>query len=171
MDIFCEYIVRHKKTAIDYLIIVGIEIAAVLLSFLILLFYNYTFGLGLLLIAAVWYGAYLVIRSRFVEYEYALTNNELDIDKIMAKKKRKRIITVDFKHIDICAAVKDSAYSSEFNNGQSITKTYDFSGLSEYEVYFADFADSDGRTRILFNPTDKMKDSLRLINPRAVHIL
>lgn len=171
MDIFCEYIVKHKKTVVDYLIIAGIELAAVLLTFIVMLFYNYTFGFGLFIIAAIWYGAYIVIRSRFVEYEYALTNNELDVDKIMAKKRRKHMLTVDFKHIDICAAVNDPTYVYEFNNSQSIAKTYDFSGASEYEVYFADFADSEGKIRILFNPTDKMKDSLRLINPRAVHIL
>lgn len=170
MDIFCEYIVKHKKTAVDYAIMAGLYIAAILLTFIILLFYKYTFGLGLLLIAAVWYGAYIFTRNRFVEYEYALTNNEMDIDKIMAKKRRKHIITVDFKQVEICAKTDDPMHASEFNNTQSVAKTYDFSGSCDYPVYFADFVSAEGKTRILFNPTDKMQESLRLINPRAVHI-
>lgn len=170
MDIFCEYIVKHKKSGIDYLIMAGLYIAAVLLTFIVMLFYNYTFGLGLLLIAGIWYGAFILTRNRFIEYEYALTNNEMDIDKIMAKKRRKHIVTVDFKQIEICAGVDDSMYASEFNNTQSLTKTYDFSGICDYPAYFVDFVSSNGKTRVIFNPTDKMKESLRLINPRAVHI-
>lgn len=171
MDIFCEFIVRHKKSIKDYLIMAGADIAAMILVFAVILFYNYTFGFGFFIIAAIIYGAYILIRSRFVEYEYALTNNELDIDKIMAKKKRKHILTVDFKQTEICAAVNDGNYSSEYNNTASLTKTYDFTGICDYDVYFADFNTGSGRIRILFNPNDKMKDSLRIINPRSVHIL
>lgn len=171
MDIFCEYIVRHKKSIKDYLIMAGVDVAAVILVFAVLLFYRYTFGFGFFIIAAIIYGAYILIRSRFIEYEYALTNNELDIDKIMAKKKRKHILTVDFKQVVICAAVNDDNFSSEYNNTASLSKTYDFSGICEYDVYFADFNTGDGRIRILFNPNDKMKDSLRIVNPRSVHII
>ena len=171
MDIFCEYIVRHKKGIKDYLIMAGIDIAAVILVFAVLLFYNYTFGFGFFIIAAIVYGAYILIRSRFIEYEYALTNNELDVDKIMGKKKRKHVLTVDFKQVEICAAVNDNNFASEYKNTASLTKTHDFSGICDYDVYFADFNTSDGKIRILFNPNDKMKDSLRIVNPRAVHII
>ena len=170
MDIFCEYIVKHKKTIKDYLIFVLTDIVAFILSIIVLMFYNYTMGFGLLIIAAIWYGAYIIMRNRFVEYEYALTSNELDIDKKKKKKRRKHIMTVDFKNITLCAPADDITFCSEFNNTQAINKTYDFTGTSRYEIYFADFQGIDGNTRILFNPTDKMKESLQLINPRAVHI-
>ncbi len=168
MDIFCEYIVKHKNTAVDLLIPTGGYIAATILTFIIMLFSQYLFGLGFLLIAAVWYGAFILMRSRYVEYEYILTNNEMDIDKIMAKKRRKRVITVNFKHIEICAKVDDPVYSSQYANKPE--KIYDFTGNSEYDVYFVDFHGQDKRTRILFHPTDKMKENLRLINPGAVHL-
>ena len=169
MDVFCEYIVKCKKTTKDYFIMAGVYLAAFILSVLLLLFSNYTYGLWLVLIAGVWYGAYFVVKTRYIEYEYALNNNELDIDKIMGKTRRKRMITVDFKQIEICAAINDEMYKSEYNT-KSVAKTYNYSGESEYEKYFVDFVTQEGKVRVLFNPTDKMKENMSIINPRLVHI-
>lgn len=169
MDVFCEYIVKKGKTVNDLLITIGAYIAAFIISSIVMLFAGYTYGFWLFLVAGAWYGAYYVVKTRYVEYEYALTNNELDIDKIMGKTRRKRMITVDFKQIDICAAVSDTMYASEFNSS-SVAKTYDYSGVCEYETYFVDFVTKEGKVRVLFNPTDKMKENMRIINPRLVHI-
>lgn len=40
------------------------------------------------------YGGYILITNMSVEYEYIVTNGEMDIDKIIAKRRRKRLITV-----------------------------------------------------------------------------
>ncbi|UKI37385.1 MAG: DUF6106 family protein [Clostridiales bacterium] len=44
----------------------------------------------LLIDAGVVYGAYILITHFNVEYEYILTNGDIDIDKIIAKKKEKK---------------------------------------------------------------------------------
>ncbi|MBQ3038319.1 MAG: hypothetical protein IJD30_03980 [Clostridia bacterium] len=169
MDIFCEYIVRHKNTAKDYLLIAAASVGAMLLSFIIMLFSSYLFGLGLLLIAAVWYGLYFLIKSRQIEYEYILTNSELDVDKIMGRRRRKRVISVDFKHIELCARVDDERYSHQLSSKPD--KVYDFTGISDNDKYFVDFHSKDNRTRMFFQPTDKMKENIRIMNPGAIHIL
>jgi len=79
------------------------------------------------------------------------------------------MITVDFRQIEICAAISDEIYKSEYNT-KSVVKTYNYSGESEYEKYFVDFVTQEGKVRVLFNPTDKMKENMRIINPRLVHI-
>ena len=170
MDLFCEYIVKRKKSPVDYLITVAGYFAALILSYIFLMLNSLLFGFGLLLIAASWYGAYILMKSRYVEYEYTLTNSEMDIDKIYAKRRRKRLISVDFRHVDICAKIDDPIYSGEFKNNTP-SKIYDVSGLSENDIYFVDFSKDASKVRVIFQPTDKMKDGLKLINPRVIHIL
>ncbi|MGN1116383.1 MAG: hypothetical protein ACI4TH_07440, partial [Candidatus Ornithomonoglobus sp.] len=100
-DIFLENLVPRKKDTKDKLIIgltifggiivtlflfacmLGISFAAVT-SEQLQKISSMTFSIGLLLVAFVWYGAYLIINTRNVEYEYIVTNNELDIDKVMS---------------------------------------------------------------------------------------
>lgn len=168
MDIFCEYIIRRKKTAIDFLISMGGCLAAAFLSLIFLMFNSVLMGFGLFLIVAAWYGAFMLSRSRYIEYEYALTNNEIDIDKISAKSRRKHVFNLNFKEIEICAAVNDTEHQSEFSLKPD--KIYDFSGVSQYEKYFVDFIVQGQRMRMLFNPTDKMKESIKIINPGAVFL-
>lgn len=172
MDIFCEYIVKKKFEALDVLKLFGIVIAAIALSFIALIIgLSFDLGIGFALVAIVFYLAYLLAKFIYTEFEYALTNNELDIDKILGKSRRKRVITVDFKTVEICASINDEKYKSEFNNTGAIAKTINVTGKSDYDIYFVDFPAEAGKTRLLFQPTDKMKDALKLINPRAIHIL
>ena len=173
MDVFCEYIVKKKINVVDVLKVMAIWVFAILLS-AVLFVLGTSFlggGVGIVLVAIVFYLAFILAKNSYVEFEYALTNNELDIDKILGRSKRKRIITVDFKTVDICACVNDENYRSEYNNTASIKKIINVTGLSEYDVYFVDFQNEDGKIRLLFQPTGKMKDGLAKINPRTIHII
>lgn len=166
MDVFCEYIVKKQRNGKDIAIIIGAYFLAFVLTILFLgVGAKYFNGIGLLIICAFWYGAVQIMKGRYIEYEYALTNNELDIDKIVAKKRRKHILTVDFNNIELCSKVN----SENMDLGREV-KLYDFMGESENDIYFVDYTNENGRIRVLFQPTDKMKESIRLINPRNVRI-
>lgn len=54
----------------------------------------------------------LISNYYFVEYEYALTNNELDIAKIINKSRRKAIATIDITKVSKVSKLRD-------NNGQA----------------------------------------------------
>ena len=175
MDVFLEHLVKHKKTTKDKVIIGLIIFAGIILTFVILLlsvmFGQIGFTFGLLIIAAIWYGAYLLIQMRNIEYEYILTNYELDIDKIINKNGRKRVITINFKEIDICANKNDSLYQNNLKNTQAIEQTMDLSGdIDDDNVYFVDFHFDSKRTRVFFQPTQKIIDAIHKLNPRNVHI-
>ena len=169
-DIFMEDIVKHKKTGKDSLLIAGTVLLAVILCLVVMLFAAYLFGMWLLLIAGIIYGAYLLIRSRKVEYEYILTNSELDIDKIIAKSRRKRICTIDFKDIERCAPITTEKYRFEYQNAQGIELTRDCSGDGSTPVYFVDFHGDEKRQRILFQPKRRMIEAARKFNPRCIEL-
>ena len=172
MDIFCEYIVKKKIEALDILKLSGIIVAAIVLSFVALIIgLSFDMGIGFALVAIVIYLAYLLSKFIYTEFEYALTNSELDVDRIIGRSRRKRVISVDFKTVEICASINDERYKSEFNNTTAVTKTINATGKSDYDIYFVDFPNDAGKTRLLFHPTDKMKDALKKINPRTIHIL
>lgn len=186
-DIYLEYMVKKKKTGKQIALVAVICILGVVLS-LVLFGLTFIVGVsmnmagtgigqivsfvGLLLIAAVWYGAYLLITMQNVEYEYILTNSELDIDKIMSKKCRKPIVSFDFKNVTICAAIDDNEHNSDYKNIKA-DKVYDVVGdAARGGIYFADLLGESGeKIRVLFQPTSKMISSAKKYNPRNIFLM
>ncbi len=186
-DVYLEYLVKKKKTGGQAALVALICLLGIVLSFVFLAL-TFVVGVsmqqagtgigqivsfvGLLLIAAVWYGAYLLITMQNVEYEYILTNSELDIDKIMSKKGRKPIVSFDFKDITVCAAVEDNEHNGDYKNIKA-DKVYDVVGdASRGGVYFADRIGEKGeRIRVLFQPTSKMITSAKKYNHRNIFLM
>ena len=173
MDIFCEYIVKKKMSGIDFIKLIGIGFLTFIVAFLLFFFATPMLGpgIGFVLVFAAFYFAYIWAKMIYVEYEYALTNNELDIDKIMGRSRRKRIISFHFKDALICACVNDENFKAEYENCNGIKKIINATGISEYDTYFVDFNGEDGKIRVLFQPNDKMKEGLKNLTFRTIHIL
>lgn len=112
-DIFVEEMVVRRKTTLNLLISVGIVALAVALALVIWLFIPF---IGSALTVIVLFAAYLGIKFQYVEYEYSFTNGELDIDKIMAKRKRKRVVETECRKIKVMAP-----YTAEY---ESETRDY-----------------------------------------------
>ena len=181
-DIFLEHLVKKKKTTADKIQVALIIGAGVVVTF-ILSVAMFGFGIvfsgtaisqmistvGLLLIAGAWYGAYLLINGRSIEYEYIVTNNELDIDKVLAKKGRKHLITIDIHAAQLMARTDDDANNAVYKNPPEGVKVLDYSAMSkEYITYFIDCMVDDERKIVVFQPPQKMVDALWKHNPRAV---
>lgn len=98
MDTYSEQLVTRASTGADkakkILISVGSILIATLLMWLSIVFAAYT--LILLVFGVLGLGVYLV-SNMDVEYEYIITNDEMDIDKIIGRRKRKRLITIDLR--------------------------------------------------------------------------
>ena len=122
------------------LIIVGLSAyASVLFGFMPLILV----GAG-----AVYLGSILFCNT-FVEYEYIVTNNDLDIDKISGKRKRKRLITVKLNTV-----VEWGEYTG--NEGKGVSATVMASDASGYDAWYiiADHA-KFGKVMIIFTPTEE----------------
>lgn len=95
MDHYNEQLVvkqsEPKDIILKVLILIGtLIVIAVCIAATLLFASPYLIIIG---VGAV-YLAYLLFTGTMVEYEYIVTNNDLDIDKITGKRKRKRLITV-----------------------------------------------------------------------------
>lgn len=163
MDIFIEHLVKREKTIKDTIMNVGVVFAGIVVAIILL-----RFPFGPVLAAATFYGVYLFTTSRNIEYEYSITNGELDIDKITAQRKRKRLLSINCKEFDILAPVNDENHKREYEN-INIQKTINAaSTLSSNSVYFAVFVFNGVRTRLIFEPNDKMLGAIKKIIPRKV---
>ncbi len=169
MDLFMEHLVPHKRTGKDLFIASGIIAGAIflllLLTFIVSIFPAIA-GIWLISAVAIVFFAVLLIKRTSIEYEYILTNNELDIDKITAKSNRKRLITINFSEIDICAPVSHSA----FLEAQTIAKTIDCTGNRTKDVYFIDLSTEKGKTRVLIEPPVSYIENVRRFNPSKIFV-
>lgn len=168
MDLFMEHLVQHKRTGKDFLILLAIIAGGgilLLLSFIMLLF-PATAGMWLLTAVAIIFFTVLLIKRTSVEYEYILTNNELDIDKITAKSNRKRVATVNFQDIEICAPVSHDAFASV----EGLAKTFNCTGNGTTGIYFIDFATEKGKTRVIIEPPVSYIESVRRYNPSKIFV-
>lgn len=162
MDVFCEYIVKVKKNSAEIILsALGIILAVILLGFSLLFLFTPFSSFVLLIDAGVIYGAYILITHFNVEYEYILTNGDIDIDKITAKRKRKRVLSFSTKEFEIVAPYKQ---------GENYTNVLDF-GTRNYEnAYYAVFSKDGQKKTLIFNPPQKMIEAMKTYSPRTVHL-
>lgn len=160
-DFYAEYLVEKKPSGADTAKKLLIGIAAVLLSGFVMLFTFFPMSIGPA--ALVIYGAYYVISGLDTEYEYILTNGELDIDKISGKRKRKRLITAVIADFTSFGKLSDAP---EEPDGCTTVLASDGTGEN---LYYADLVHkSAGNVRIIFTPSEKIIDGVGIFLPRQL---
>lgn len=165
MDIFLEKIVKRKRTAADIAITVGIIVLALILIMIVGSF-SFLQSLWPLFAVGIGYLAYMFIRGRNIEYEYIVTNGDLDIDMIIAQRKRKRIFSANCKDFDIVAKMTSGQYD---HNMQSIKKRINaVSSIESQDVYFISMTKDSEKVLVFFEPHPKMLDSFKKYIPRKV---
>lgn len=163
MDTFVEQIVRKKKTAVDWLIIFGISVAALIVSFLI---WRFVYFLLPTVVLIVW-GAWWVATGRNIEFEYCITNGEMDIDTIIAQRRRKRLCGIT------CSKVE--AYG-ELSKGNFEGKKFDRTIMAAPELnmddnyYFIYRSKKYGRTLVIFHPDERVRQAFFSALPRLMQI-
>lgn len=165
MDIFLEKIVAKKRTGKDYLMITGILLVALFLFFVLQLV-EFLRPFFIVVVAAIAYFVYQFVISRNIEYEYILTNGELDIDIIIAQRRRKRIFSANCKDFDILAKLKGGYNDRRIGNVSK--KIEAISTIDSDEIYFATLTYKGERTAVLFEPDERMLKSFRTFIPRKI---
>ena len=102
------------------------------------------------------YGTYFLVTSSYVEYEYTFTNGELDVDKIIAKKKRTSLLSVEVRSF-----TDFGRYSDGLEESEDMTVVFATDNVASKE-YYADFDHKEyGITRLVFVPDERMLDNIR----------
>ena len=167
MDIFVERIVTKKKGLKEYLQAASIILAAILVAMVVTIYF---FPEGIVIIAyvAIAYGAKYFIGNLNVEYEYSLTNGDLDIDKIINQKKRKPLYSTTCKDIELMAKLSSSQYNKSFEDAPLLVKAV--SSMDSPNVYFAVINSGGKKVTLYFEPDEKMLNSLKSLLGRKLTI-
>ncbi len=110
--------------------------------------------------------AYTVGIRSDLEYEYTLTEKEIDIDAIFSKQKRKSITTLDLTKLEIMAPF--DSYRLDGYKNRSV-KTEDYSSQDEsnkknmYVMYY------DGSRKIIIEPDESLYKAIYNVAPHKVY--
>lgn len=153
MDSFAEQIMSKEGARQDTMkraLVICSSFAAGILAVVITAAVGFALIGAVLAVVAVYIGIYK--SSDFdVEYEYSITNGEFDIDKVLAKKRRKHMLTTEvgsFESFEKCT-------DDNWDPPADVTLiTACGAGIGKY---YADFThEKYGKCRLLFTPNDKM---------------
>lgn len=171
MDVFVEQMVKRRFGTKDKLLTAGIVLAALLLSFIFILVvpvFIRAFSLvSFFFVAAAWYGAYWLISSLSLEFEYAVTNGDITVDKIIAKRRRKRILVADAKNIEEMGRYKESDHVQRNYDKRVIANT----GEEQAEDWYFTFHHRHfGHTLLVFTPDEKTLEAIKPYLKRQVAV-
>ncbi len=162
-DVFNEHLVKKKTTAKDNLQKAGLIAAGMVL---IAAAFMVVPSFALFVVLAVAAGEVYLLKRYNLEYEYVLTNNELDIDKIFSQSKRKRALSVDIRTFSVMIQVNNPNFKSEVGN---IDMVEDYSICEVSESTYAAVYEKDGkRVQLLFDPSDAIVQGIKTYIPRKV---
>ena len=161
---YIEYMVRRLPQAKDALIKAGIALAGIGIMALGIV---YAGILSILIIAAVMVGVFMIYRQFEIEYEYIFTDGQLDVDKIIARERRKSLLTVEVSEFEIFAPMQPEFFRPY--ERQNFRRKIDASTtpLSK-ERWFAVFDGEGGKTLLIFEPNQAIKQAVRRVIPSKV---
>lgn len=164
MDVFKEFIVKRELTQNEKISKIFIIAASVALGFT---FVALTITTTLMLIGFVFAGlsvyiGYQIVARMFVEYEYILTNADLDIDKIVNQSKRSRLCTINLRKVTACGKLTDSV---EIADDETLVKAS--ANNPELNDYYLRFTHKEyGNAILVFTPSIEVVELIKPFIPR-----
>ena len=164
-DLYSELLVKKNPTAQDAVIKYGLIVLTVLAVFAGL------FITPIFLVVAIALGVacYFVIPRTDLEYEYLFVNGEFDIDMVMAKSKRKKVMSMNLSEVDLVAPL--DSHRMDYYNGNSRMKTLDYSSGNPQHKRFAVITKNGGEnSKIIIEPDEQMAQAIKNSAPSKVFL-
>ncbi len=149
MDSFFEQIVRKKKSASELAIMVGIIPVAAVLSYVVTVFLH---PFGTLFVVAILYGIWWLFTAQNKEFEYCVTNGDIDVDLIVAKRKRERIVSVSGRKVECLLPYDATLNTKGFQRVVKAAPSLQEEGL----WYFTYHSKKNGHTLVVFQPNERV---------------
>lgn len=166
MDNFCEQILKKKKGALEWAIIVGTLLLALALAFLAFLFSGLIPGMFIIVLAGIAYGAWWLITTQNVEFEYCVTNGDIDVDQITARRKRKRLVSVAGRKIQSLQPYDPAAPLGQYQRRVMAAESLNEDGLWCFTYH----SKKNGNTFVVFHPDMRVLKALYGGLPKLVQM-
>lgn len=165
MDNYVEQIISKKSESRDIalrlLIFLGLSLVAALA-----LISTALFGFPFLIVIAIGavYLMWFLLGNTSIEYEYIVTNNELDIDKIIGRRKRKRLITMKLN-----LAEEWGEYEEGKSKNDKVLATVSAHDCRYVNLwYIVSNHEKHGKTMLLFSPNENVLTAVNKSVPYAL---
>lgn len=168
MDTFKEQLVKKTPETNDQIKKILIIITSCLLAVLCFLFFMGTpFAIfGVVIAGGIIYGGYYLITNLMIEYEYILTNGDLDVDKIVAQRSRKRLATLDLALAHEFGKADQSLQVSP-NETLIMASAND---PKQIDYYIRLNHSKLGNTVLVFTPSEEMLELVNNCLPRSLRL-
>lgn len=162
MDGFCEQVVKVNRTAKDNILaVVYVVMALVIPAVCISLAYvivPYFIYIGMFLLMALIPLSIWLIKNQTIEYEYQIVDNYIAVDKIVAKRKRKKIVRIRLEDVKDIVKFNDDSYS-----GAKINKYFicveDIEAKGVYALSFRN--EARGNCALVIKPDENILKGMR----------
>ncbi len=162
LDTFVEQIIMRKKTPAQVVCAVLLmALCALLLGFLLVFVTSLFFILLLPIGAGMWW----LLSGMNIEYEYCITNGDIDIDRIVARRKRERVVSVALGKLESAGR-----YDPQKWQGRQVDRLV-MAAPSEKEdgLYcFSYRSKKRGHTLVIFQPNERVHESFGKALPRLL---
>jgi len=167
-DILIEYMVKRQNGPKAAMLKVLIILASIIMAWF---FLQLSAVLGQLSFIAVlfavgaFYGAYLLITSMNLEFEYSITNGEMDVDKIIAQRKRRRLASIKWREVEAFGryAPADHAQKNYAN------KIFACDNINSDDLWYClARVPQKGQVFLVFNATERMLDAIKKYLPKQL---
>ena len=171
MDIFIEEIVQRKRTLKQLAATIGIILLSVLVAFVLIVVVSsvapFLASFVPLLVVGVFYFAYRLAVSQNVEFEYSMVNTEIDVDKIVNRRNRKKLTSVRVTGLEahgVCGT--EQGDFNRYLSDVSVKKIYAAAEKNSESNYFVVYFSDSVKNMLIFSPSEKIVKNIEKFNPR-----
>lgn len=170
MDLFKEQLVKKVPTPWTSMLKTAMLVGSIMIFVIAFIIIQFVGDFGFLVAlpgVGALYACYYFMPLLNVEYEYIYTDGEVDIDKIMGKKKRKRLITFKANTIsEFGPYLPERVAGREFDNQVQVSIHPKFKS-----TYYAVFEHHKlGKCLLLFSPNEEMRELIKEKIPRTATV-
>lgn len=161
-ELYSELLVARKTTAKDRIAKVGLIMLTTLSFAAGIVFFPVFLLVGVFFLVV----DYFFLPTFDVEYEYLYVNGSIDVDRIYAKSRRKRAVSVDLNNMEIMAPSNSHRLDS-YRQGN--IKVEDFSSQTEgNRGYIFILSDNGKRRAVKLELDENMLEDIKQRFPRKV---
>lgn len=159
-DTYVECLVKVKQSGAAKFLKVLLIVLTVLCC-LVMLFVPLAF----LVAIAAGIGVYFVNLYSDIEYEYLYLDKEINVDKVLARSKRKRVATFGVDRMEVFAPI-NSYHLDNFKKRDVKVRDFSIGEVQQPDLRYAMYY--EGGEKIIFSPSENLVKALKNVAPRKV---